>query len=208
MAEGTHYAYSTFNTEVDEWGQVKTSIKPGDEVSQDDLGVDDETWATYVETGVVSSVPYPECLPGESPTEAFAREDAAYAAGELDEEQAAAVEERQEAQKESSKNVHDEAAKLASAGEDEAAAALIEESVDEDEAAEPRNPSEPTDAEEPPAEPTQLPAPAEETSTVSRDYNSMTVDQLKTLAGKREIEGRGSMNKDDLVAALEASDKA
>ena len=203
MANGTYYAYSTFNTEVDEWGRVQKSIKPGDEVSQADLSVDDETWATYVESGVVSTVPHPECQPGESPNEAFAREDAALAAGTLSEEDAAKVEERQQAQAESNKNVMTEATKLASAGEDEAAAQLIEENLaeDEDESA---NPSEPTSESEPP-EPTQLPA---DTGGAGRDYNSMTVEQLKTLAGKREIEGRGTMNKAELVTALEESDKS
>jgi hypothetical protein len=201
MAEGTYYAYSTFNTEVDEWGRVQKSIKPGEEVSQSDLGVDDETWAEYVKSGVVSTVPHPEdMMDGESPNEAFAREDAALAAGELDDEQAAKVEERQEAQKAASSNVHDEAAKLASAGDDAGAESLIEESAE----AESENPNEPTGDSEPP-QPTQLPA---EPASASRDYASMTVEQLKTLAGKREIEGRGTMNKDALVAALQESDKA
>ena len=194
MAEGTYYAYSTFNTEVDEWGRVQKSIKPGEEVSQSDLGVDDETWATYVESGVVSTVPHPEnMMAGESPNEAFAREDAALAAGELDEEEMEKVRARQEAQAESSKNVHDEAAKLATSGDDAGAEALIEEAAE----AESENPNSPAAASEPSAS---------ESSGASRDYSSMTVEQLKTLAGKREIEGRGSMNKDDLVAALEQSD--
>lgn len=204
MANGTYYAYSTFNTEVDEWGRVQKSIKPGDEVSQSDLAVDDETWQGFIDSGVVSTVPHPETQPGESPNEAFAREDAALAAGTLSEEEAAKVEERQEAQKEASYNVMTEATKLATAGEDEAAANLIEEKLGNDEE-ENENPNTPAGASEP--QPTQLPANPTETGSASRDYESMTVEQLKTLAGKREIEGRGTMNKDALVAALQESDK-
>jgi hypothetical protein len=196
-----YYAYSTFNTEIDEWGRVQKSIKPGEEVSQADLAVDDETWNSYIESGVVSSVPHPEnMMDGESPNEAFAREDAALAAGSLDEEQAKKVEDRQKAQAEASSNVHDEAAKLASAGEDEAAAQLIEEAAEAEAEA---NPNPPASESEP--KPTQLPA---DTGGAGRDYESMTKDQLKTLANKRGLDVQAAQPKADFVAALEESDRA
>jgi hypothetical protein len=95
----TYYAYSRFDTDIDEWGRVKKSIMPGDKVTQSDLDVDDDGWAEYVDRGIVSTVPYPEnAHPGESVNESFAREDAALAAGELDEDEAKKVKTRQKAQ--------------------------------------------------------------------------------------------------------------
>ena len=199
----TYYAYSRFNTKVNEWGTVEESVMPGEEVTQEQLGVDDETWAMYLEQGIVSSVPHPETQPGESPNEAFAREDAALAAGELDEEVAAKVKERQEAQAKAASGVMEEATALAAADKGEEAAALIEESLGDDEgesegeSANPNVPADASDAEKPVVE-----------SSVSRDYENMTQPQLRTLAAKRDIPDRNSMDKAALINALREQDQS
>lgn len=38
------------------------------------------------------------------------------------------------------------------------------------------------------------------------EYDSMKVDELKSLAKTKEIEGYSKMNKEELIAALEASE--
>lgn len=123
-----YFAYSTFNTKVNEWGRVEETIKPGEEVTQAALGVNDDDWAEYIKLGVVSKVPYPEeAIRGESPNEAFNREDLALARGELSEDEAKRVKARQAIQAEEANNFQAEATALASAGDDEGATKVIEE---------------------------------------------------------------------------------
>lgn len=46
------------------------------------------------------------------------------------------------------------------------------------------------------------------TDSAGKNYSKQTKDELMELAAEREIDGRSSMNKDELVAALEAYDEA
>ena len=127
MASDKFYAYSTFNTKINEWGRVEETVQPGDEITQAKLGVSDDEWNEYVERGIVSMVPYPQNLgPGETPNEAFARENLALSRGELDEDAAKAVQARQEMQAKVANDVQAQATALATAGEDDKAAKLLE----------------------------------------------------------------------------------
>jgi hypothetical protein len=58
----TYYAWSNFTPDRDEWGKAETTIVPGDEVSQSDLGVSDEEWETLVTEGAVREQPYPKAI--------------------------------------------------------------------------------------------------------------------------------------------------
>jgi len=58
-----HYAWSNFQADYDEEKrQFTKKIKPGDEVSQADLGVDDDEWESLVESGAVREQEYPEAI--------------------------------------------------------------------------------------------------------------------------------------------------
>jgi hypothetical protein len=63
------YAWSNFVTERNEAGQATKTIKPGDAVSQADLGVEDEEWEYLVETGAVREEEYPDIPDDVSPAE-------------------------------------------------------------------------------------------------------------------------------------------
>lgn len=69
MAGKSMYAWSKFNTEVNEFGQPTKTIMPGESVSQSDLGVDDAEWEYLVESGAVREDEYPEVPEGVSPAE-------------------------------------------------------------------------------------------------------------------------------------------
>lgn len=72
-----HYAWSTFNTKVNEWGRVIESISPGDEVDAKKLGVSQEDFDEYVENGVVREAPYPDIATDVAPTEYYREQSAA-----------------------------------------------------------------------------------------------------------------------------------
>jgi len=87
------YAWSTFRTEVNEWGQVVKQINPGDEVSQSDLDVSDEEWQALHDAGAVSEDPYPDIPTDVSPGEYFRQLAARKLLGEdLEDEEAEALE--------------------------------------------------------------------------------------------------------------------
>lgn len=65
------YAWSKFKKETNEWGQVKSWIMPGDEVSQSDLDVSDEEWEGLIASGAVREDEYPSTDPGQSPAEYY-----------------------------------------------------------------------------------------------------------------------------------------
>jgi hypothetical protein len=71
------YAWSTFNTEVDEWGKAHGKIEPGDEVTAEKLGVTKEEFADLVEVGAVREQEYPDVAEGQSPTEYYREQSAA-----------------------------------------------------------------------------------------------------------------------------------
>jgi len=64
-----YYAWTNFPVERDEWGKTTKVIKPGDSVSQSDLGVSDEEWADLVEVNAVSEEEYPDIPDHQSPAE-------------------------------------------------------------------------------------------------------------------------------------------
>lgn len=102
------YAWSVFHTEFNEYNQPTKSVMPGDEVTADKIGVDKETFEDLVERGVVREQPYPEDLPDDlSPNEYFRQQDAKMVAGELDEDEADEVKERQEAEFKASYTAYD-----------------------------------------------------------------------------------------------------
>lgn len=68
----THYAWSNFPVERNEFGQTTKTIKAGDEVSQSDLNVSDEDWEELLEVGAVREEKYPDVEPGQSPAEYMA----------------------------------------------------------------------------------------------------------------------------------------
>lgn len=55
----TYYAWSTFRTKYDEYGNPQGTIKPGEAVSAGDLGVSDEEFQHLITIGSVRSMPYP-----------------------------------------------------------------------------------------------------------------------------------------------------
>jgi hypothetical protein len=65
------YAWSRFATDINEWGQVGKYIEPGDEVSQDDLGVSDDEWQELQDVGAVREEAYPDVDAGESPAQYY-----------------------------------------------------------------------------------------------------------------------------------------
>ena len=94
----TYYAWSKFNTEVNEFGQPTETVMPGEEISQKDLDVSDEEWEALIESGAVSTEEYPEDLPdGMSPAEYYRAQAAEVAAGTADDDTVEAVELRMEA---------------------------------------------------------------------------------------------------------------
>lgn len=67
----TYYAWSNFDVERNEWGQVKTRIGVGEEVTQEAVGVNDLDWQEFIDLGVVREQPYPDIPPQTAPTEYF-----------------------------------------------------------------------------------------------------------------------------------------
>lgn len=68
----TYYAWSTFKKGVNEWGRVEGYINPGDEVTQSELGVDDEEWQELLDVGAIRDEEYPDAPEGVSPAEYLA----------------------------------------------------------------------------------------------------------------------------------------
>jgi len=64
-----HYAWTNFPVERDEWGKTTKMIKPGDSVSQSDLGVSDEEWEDLISVNAVSEDEYPDIPDHMSPAE-------------------------------------------------------------------------------------------------------------------------------------------
>jgi hypothetical protein len=90
-------AWSTFRTEVNEFGQPTKTIDPGEEVSQSDLGISDEEWQGLIDSGAVRAEEYPEDLPDDmSPAEHFRQQEAEVAAGTADDATVNVVEMRME----------------------------------------------------------------------------------------------------------------
>jgi len=82
------YAWSNFQAGYDdEKRQFTKKIKPGDEVSQADLDVDDEEWEALIASGAVREQEYPRAVAeGEyldSPNKYFADQMAKAAEGQL-----------------------------------------------------------------------------------------------------------------------------
>jgi len=50
------------------------AVSPGDEVTQTALKVDDDTWNTWVEEGVIRTMPYPPTNVDESPINFYYRQ--------------------------------------------------------------------------------------------------------------------------------------
>jgi hypothetical protein len=93
-----YYAWTTINTEVNEYGKVEDSIAVGEEVTQGDLDMSDVEWNTLIESGAVRTEEYPKDLPpGMSPAEHYRAQEAEVAAGTADDETREAVELRLEA---------------------------------------------------------------------------------------------------------------
>jgi hypothetical protein len=81
----TYYAWTNF-TVVDENGKRTGTVQPGDTVTAADLGVSDEDFQAYVDSGAIRTVPYPDMgnFPG-SPVElAKAQLEAASSGGFFD----------------------------------------------------------------------------------------------------------------------------
>lgn len=68
----TYYAWSKIDTKRNEWGQALTTLMPGEEVSQDQLGVNDDEWKSLLDSGAVRKDPYPEIANTTSPAEHYA----------------------------------------------------------------------------------------------------------------------------------------
>lgn len=64
MAE--YYAHSNFTVKTDDYGVVRDSIKPGQKISRQKLGVSEEDWQDYINMGLVSEEPYPD-IPDDVP---------------------------------------------------------------------------------------------------------------------------------------------
>jgi hypothetical protein len=93
-----YYAWTTINTEVNEYGKVEDSIAVGEEVTQGDLDISDAEWNSLIENGAIRMEEYPKDLaPGVSPAEHFRAQAAEVAAGTADDETKEAVELRLEA---------------------------------------------------------------------------------------------------------------
>lgn len=86
MAE-THYAWSNFPVDTNEWGRTTKTVKAGHKVTQQELKVDDATWDEWLDLGVIRTQPYPDVGTQMSPTEHYDRLDAAVAGGTATEEQ-------------------------------------------------------------------------------------------------------------------------
>lgn len=81
MAAKTLYAWSNV-TVVDEDGNTKKRIKPGDKITAADLGVDDEGMQQYLDSGAVRDYPHPDLGDFQgSPVELAKAQLAAQAAG-------------------------------------------------------------------------------------------------------------------------------
>jgi hypothetical protein len=63
------YAWTTFRTEIDENGQTKKAVKPGEEVTQSKLGVSNDEWDYLIENGAVREDEYPDIEDTKSPAE-------------------------------------------------------------------------------------------------------------------------------------------
>ncbi len=66
MAETKYYAWSNIQHREKDGGKLVT-IKPGTEVSQTDLGYDDDAWAELLEGGAVRPRPWPKGLDPDNP---------------------------------------------------------------------------------------------------------------------------------------------
>lgn len=60
----THYAWSNIHHHD---GEKKRIIKPGSEVTKDELGYDDDAWKELLESGAVRSTKWPEDLDPSNP---------------------------------------------------------------------------------------------------------------------------------------------
>lgn len=67
------YAWSRFAKDVNEWGRAGSYVNPGDEITQDDLGLSDDAWQELIDMGAVREEKYPDVNAGESPAEYFIR---------------------------------------------------------------------------------------------------------------------------------------
>ncbi len=81
------YAWIVFVTERNEHGQPTKSVKPGDEVTQQDLGISESDWKGLIESGSVRPQPYPKIPDNLSPAEHFRSQESSRSRGQLTEEQ-------------------------------------------------------------------------------------------------------------------------
>jgi hypothetical protein len=89
-------AWTTFITGRNDYGQVTETIKPGDSVTQDALGVDDEEYAELLDVGAIREEAYPKNIPNDmSPVEFYAMQDGQLERGELSDKEAESVMKRQ-----------------------------------------------------------------------------------------------------------------
>jgi len=65
------YAWSRFAKTINEWGRVEEWIEPGDEISQADIGVNDDEWQELQDNGAVREEAYPPVEVDQSPAEYY-----------------------------------------------------------------------------------------------------------------------------------------
>ena len=100
-----HYAWTTFVTGRNDYGQVTETIKPGDSVTQEKLGVSEEEYQELLDVGAIREEAYPKDIPNDmSPVEYYTAQDVALERGELSDKEAEAVMKRQAKQVEEAPN--------------------------------------------------------------------------------------------------------
>lgn len=81
------YAWTNFVTERNEQGQPTRTVKAGEKVSQQDLGVTDLDWQALIESGCLREQPYPTVPDNISPAEYFRSQESRMRKGELSREE-------------------------------------------------------------------------------------------------------------------------
>lgn len=82
----TYYAWTNFETERNEYGQVTKVVTAGDTVSQSDLGSSDADWEELLTIGAIREEEYPDIPENVSPAEYLRQK---VASGEASDEEVA-----------------------------------------------------------------------------------------------------------------------